>query len=168
MRNIHCEVAGTAHHRDAVDAVLAQFAIPGHTRCLSLEPQADNPADPDAVKVMCNGRHVGYIPARLAKGVRVILADGALRSVTVDGHGRNKAGIGWLRLHIQYVAPTKKGSAALLTQYSEELAGAVDGTDLQAVASRAYGRRAEMTRADKVTLKGLYNRAVTARIARMA
>ena len=58
-------VAGTTFRASTVKAVVEEGV-----RNATLEPEATNPFDPNAVKVLVNGRHVGYVPAVRAASVR--------------------------------------------------------------------------------------------------
>lgn len=48
-------VAGTTFRHDAVKGVM-------HHSKVEIEPEPDNPHDPNALKVLVSGEHVGYVP----------------------------------------------------------------------------------------------------------
>ena len=58
-------VAGTTFRAASVKTVLEEGV-----RDATLEPEPTNRFDPNAVKVLVNGRHVGYVPATRAASVR--------------------------------------------------------------------------------------------------
>ena len=54
------------------------------TRPAELVPEPDNPHDPNAVKVMVDGVHIGYIKAVSCEHVLQLLADDRIRRVTCE------------------------------------------------------------------------------------
>ena len=109
MNEYRFEVAGVFAHTDAVralgrrkrdywelsDTALLEkytedekriYAYSFPAVACELEPEPDNPHDPNAIKVLVDGQHVGYVPAAECATVRSILrrADSIRGSV---GHG---------------------------------------------------------------------------------
>lgn len=52
---------------------------------LALEPEEGNDYDPNAVKVLHDGFHVGYVPAFLCAKVKGLLAEGRVEFASYDG-----------------------------------------------------------------------------------
>jgi hypothetical protein len=71
------EVVGTSYREAAIRSLLrgrdlregVELNLTAH-----LIPEPDNPADANAVKVVCNGSHVGYLPADIAPLYQPLLA----------------------------------------------------------------------------------------------
>ena len=75
---------------------------PRHLDC-ELVPEPDNPHDPNAIKVMLDGRHVGYVPAEECADVRPLL----VRAEKI-------------RAHI-FCGPSKVISGDIVRHYDDEL-----------------------------------------------
>jgi len=56
-------VAGVSHYQDELLALVGDTGAGRvrHQASATLEPEPDNPHDPEAVKVFLEGRHVGYL-----------------------------------------------------------------------------------------------------------
>ncbi len=54
-----------------------------------LEPEEDNEHDPNAVKVIISGVHVGYIPKEKSAHIKELVEAGKIRSVKADIKGGN-------------------------------------------------------------------------------
>lgn len=77
-------IAGHKFREGGIERLQA-FA-PGEA--LDLEPEPDNAHDPNAVKVLHKGFHVGYVPRDLAPEVCRLIASGRLASCNaVKGEG---------------------------------------------------------------------------------
>lgn len=66
-----CYIAGLYHHKTAVKAVLDgedYFSGP-----CQLIPEPNNKVDPNAIRIEINGRHVGYVPAKMCESVHKII-----------------------------------------------------------------------------------------------
>lgn len=105
-------VAGTSFHQDAIKAMGMKnpdfemtkrgFQYEGLidkrvyeydfvNRDVELQPEPDNPHDPKAIKVVVDGRHVGYIKAGSCAHIHKLLAAGRLMRVTgFIGGGKSK------------------------------------------------------------------------------
>jgi len=60
---VQFNIAGITHH-DGIDDYLGEFVG-------TLEPEPDNPYDPNAIKVLApDGHHVGYVPKDITSEVR--------------------------------------------------------------------------------------------------
>lgn len=104
--NFH--VAGTSYRQDAImtlakedsdyelskkdlidegredERVYKYYFNPKHTE---LVPEPDNPHDPNAIKVMADGVHIGYVKAGSCSHVKNLLASGKVSSYGVDIEG---------------------------------------------------------------------------------
>jgi len=56
-------VAGVSHYQEELLALVGETGAGRvrHQSSATLEPEPDNPHDPEAVKVLLEGRHVGYM-----------------------------------------------------------------------------------------------------------
>ena len=109
---------------------------PRHLDC-ELVPEPDNPHDPNAIKVMLDGRHVGYVPAEECADVRPLLSRAQK-----------------IRAHI-FGGPSKVVSGGTVHHYDDELRVRVtityEGAPLQATRStRSGGSRGGKTSAPVV------------------
>lgn len=62
MQLLRCHIAGIPHRKPEV--------LPGVGEEVLLEPEPTNAFDPNAIKVMWNGLHLGYIPKTETETVR--------------------------------------------------------------------------------------------------
>ena len=69
MRQFHCEITGISHHKKAFFSL--DLDSDNHT--IALEEEPDNQYDPNAIKVILDGKHIGYVPAKKCKKVKKIL-----------------------------------------------------------------------------------------------
>lgn len=78
------QVVGESFHSDALRAVvgLAGTSFGATLAWASLVPESDNPYDMNAVKVMVDGRHVGYLSTGAAKTFAPVAA--RIRELTCD------------------------------------------------------------------------------------
>ena len=77
-RHYGFKVAGLSHHwenfRDVID--------PEGDLNVELVPEPDNPHDPNAIKVIMNGQHIGYVPKEKTADIKKILPD----AYEIDAH----------------------------------------------------------------------------------
>ena len=64
MNLTRVSVAGVTFHQSAIESAL-QSAAPAQM-VVRLEPEPTNPYDKNAIRVLVNGHHVGYVPRTLA------------------------------------------------------------------------------------------------------
>lgn len=53
----------------------------------SLVPEPDNPKDPNAIKVLVNGVHIGYVPAEKTDNVKELQSSKQVHSITCEFYG---------------------------------------------------------------------------------
>lgn len=58
-----------------------------NVRKVELVPEPDNPADPNAVKIVADYEHIGYVPASKCKRVKKLLESPELDSIFCDIYG---------------------------------------------------------------------------------
>jgi HIRAN domain len=88
-------VAGVSHYQEDLLALVgeADTGRVRHETSATLEPEPDNPHDPEAVKVLLEGRHVGYLSRddarRYGPAVRLLLEHGRVLAcdAVVGGRG---------------------------------------------------------------------------------
>lgn len=88
-------VAGVSHYQEDLLALVGEAGggRVRHEAKATLEPEPDNPHDPEAVKVLLEGRHVGYLSRedarRYGPAVRLLLERGRVLAcdAVVGGRG---------------------------------------------------------------------------------
>lgn len=73
-------VAGLYYHTENTEG-LKPFEI---LDC-DLIPEPENEHDPNAIKVVVNGKHIGYVPSEMCIEVRNLLTTQKIRYITVGG-----------------------------------------------------------------------------------
>ncbi|MBR2555101.1 MAG: HIRAN domain-containing protein [Aeriscardovia sp.] len=67
--HFHTYVAGIKHHRKAFYAL----DLEQREHSLELIEEPENKHDPNAIKVIVDGQHIGYVPAKKCEKVKKIL-----------------------------------------------------------------------------------------------
>ena len=108
MLHIHTYIAGVkfrgAEARERITAL-----APGAR--LTLRPEPDNEYDPNAVKVLAGGVHVGYLPKRDSQNVAKLIADGRVTLTTKRDAGADA-------IEITYEEPTDASEERVLPEQS--------------------------------------------------
>lgn len=136
------EVVGESRHQDVLWEIVGGFRRdPVRRLCDAvLMPEPNNPVDPNAIRVLVDGRHVGYLsrddaPAYLP-GLKRLMADCETGYVALEGQivggGERGNGIGFLGVFLDHnpadfgIAPHYTTGGSLRTGLSEAIA-----TDLE-------------------------------------
>lgn len=101
-------VAGTSFHLDAIKCLLKENSAYDWTKkelidagrieervykmgpyygTATLEPEPDNPQDPKAIKVMVEGKHIGYIKSGSCSHIHKLLREDGIEKVKVEIKG---------------------------------------------------------------------------------
>ena len=67
--HFHTYVAGIKHHKQA----FYSLNLDRREHSLELIPEPENKHDPNAIKVIVDGQHIGYVPAKECEKVKKIL-----------------------------------------------------------------------------------------------
>lgn len=67
--HFHTYVAGIKHHKQA----FYSLNLNRREHSLELIPEPENPSDPNAIKVIVDGQHIGYVPVKKCAKVKKIL-----------------------------------------------------------------------------------------------
>lgn len=70
---------GALYRKGLFEKMVYAYTFPELTA--ALEPEPTNKHDPNAVKVIANGVHVGYIKAKEAPGIKRMLEDGEIQRI---------------------------------------------------------------------------------------
>lgn len=70
MRTLSLNLVGTAHYRDSGRVIRRALGCKSHClRAVALRREPNNPSDPNAIAVECQGRKIGYISRKQAAGL---------------------------------------------------------------------------------------------------
>lgn len=85
---IYTKIAGVTHKNEegrSIQRILKDLAdYDPDSLELTLEREPDNPYDENAIKVYCEGEHIGYIKAELAKKLADLVDDGVVSGVVCE------------------------------------------------------------------------------------
>jgi hypothetical protein len=136
------EVVGESRHQDALWEIVGGFRRePVRHPCDALLiPEPDNPVDPNAIRVLVDGRHIGYLSGHDAEvylpGLQRLMASSATSHVALEGQivggGERGNGIGSLGLFLDHnpadfgLAPHYTSGGRLRTGLSNAIASDLD------------------------------------------
>lgn len=91
------KIAGVKFHREELDKL---YEADWNEINIELEPEPSNQYDPNAIKILASGLHIGYIPGMASLAVTNMLKDGQMECALIyitnrhEGRAAGKGGKG--------------------------------------------------------------------------
>lgn len=92
------DVVGLSHHKKNLNAV--DLEDPEHMYPIELIPEPTNKVDKNAIKVLIDGRHIGYVPVKKCYEIHAILRKGIKDAYCYIG--KDEYGYREVTAHIRY------------------------------------------------------------------